>query len=826
MENKQNANNNSEKVNSDEVYNQKTSCHTKLDLLVNSLYSTCKVIQTFKNETTKNLELSINFPVLESFLLVSFAVKYQGKLVHSKVIEKQKAEEKYSDAIASGNTALIGLSNKDKSYTISIGQFLVNESLELTSEFVQIISSEDKSYKFSFDTQILPSFFSGNRKLDSQNTFSEYQIKLSSESRLTRLISRTHFLTTKFSNDNKSAEIQITAIKERDLIEILFRTEGINKAKLYEEYDPKLQVFSYAFQFMLDQRDNSSLVTDNLPDLDSKKNYYEMIETNAINDAPGVFIFLIDQSGSMSGQSIKIAKEALALFIKSLPENSYFDIYGFGSSFNNYTNGPQPYETQNVETAVNKVLKLEADLGGTNIYSPLANGIFKAKYHESLMKHILMITDGEVDDPEIVYSSITKNIKNFRFHSIGIGSSFDRNFIINSAKYGKGTYNFATNLEDLNKMVIKSLNNALRPYYNNVKTNIMNGEKEITGILSYPNVNDNKMICNDEIFTSFLISEEKLTDFFIRMNYFNPETFTKAEKVFKYGNDDLEFIKLEEGNNLNKLIASHVLISKTDNISEDEALKLALKFQVLTEKTSLFVELENLNSNDKETFKVTFVNKNDIPFIGVDKEIMLCSNKASVDMLYCCEDEDDEYEVGNVSCGALAENVSYGAIPGNDSPKSNNKGSYRCFEYGEQLEEIEPECIKLDKGSIKLDSLDSNIKQFQEKEKLEVKSNNELGYFEIINGQETNGRWTYPNGNLTSKELAKEEILNSFSEYFVKLSQKLSTYDKDDIFTILVLFYLYSKFSSKKDEFLLIANKAKKYLSKKGINYDEEIKEF
>ena len=47
---------------------------------------------------------------------------------------------------------------------------------------------------------------------------------------------------------------------------------------------------------------------------------------------PALFIFLIDQSGSMYGSSIKIASKGLKLFLQSLPSKSYYQIIGFGSN--------------------------------------------------------------------------------------------------------------------------------------------------------------------------------------------------------------------------------------------------------------------------------------------------------------------------------------------------------------------------------------------------------------------------------------------------------------------------------------------------------------
>jgi uncharacterized protein with von Willebrand factor type A (vWA) domain len=61
----------------------------------------------------------------------------------------------------------------------------------------------------------------------------------------------------------------------------------------------------------------------------------EELDTLVISEDPKdyIFIFIVDRSGSMQGEKMEMTKEALKLFIKSLPAGCRFEIISFGHSF-------------------------------------------------------------------------------------------------------------------------------------------------------------------------------------------------------------------------------------------------------------------------------------------------------------------------------------------------------------------------------------------------------------------------------------------------------------------------------------------------------------
>ena len=189
---------------------------------------------------------------------------------------------------------------------------------------------------------------------------------------------------------------------------LLFRTENMNKPILYSQYNPELKETSYSINYMYTSKNLKEIPIPEKPDEDNTISYTSKYEENVTNETPGLFVFLVDQSGSMSGKSIDLVKQALLFFIQSLPANSYFQLIGFGSNFKKYNEEPVIYNKENVEKIINIINDLKANLGGTNISSPL-DAIYKDNNYSkiNLSKNIFLLTDGQVHDREQCINLIT-----------------------------------------------------------------------------------------------------------------------------------------------------------------------------------------------------------------------------------------------------------------------------------------------------------------------------------------------------------------------------------------------------------------------------------
>lgn len=116
------------------------------------------------------------------------------------------------------------------------------------------------------------------------------------------------------------------------------------------------------------------------------------------------FIFLIDRSGSMYGERIIKAKEALIIFLKSLPPNCEFNIISYGSDYKKMAEDSMPYCYASMDFAINYVNQMSADMGGTNIYKAIKEVVYDKQQKNSpdISLNVFLLTDGEDRPDEII----------------------------------------------------------------------------------------------------------------------------------------------------------------------------------------------------------------------------------------------------------------------------------------------------------------------------------------------------------------------------------------------------------------------------------------
>ena len=799
---------------------------------INEVFASTELTQYFINSLDDPIELIVSFPIKEEISLNKFIIQIGDKKVTSKVMEKREAEEKYDESISSGNTGFLGeYDYEEKSYSINVGNINPKEKVKLKSFFIQNIGTQDMSYEFIIMEKYPTFHYKELNKESARNKIIKANFKIETQSKITRLIApffdemaqNQSTYEVDFSEDYKKAEITYVKNpddqKNKDIDEIhgedygypgkvneptflttfsiLFRTENINKPILYYQFNPELNEASYSINYVYSSEELRSIPIPKKPDLDNTISYYSKYENSLINESPGLFVFLIDQSGSMSGKSIELVKQGLLLLIQSLPPNSYFQLIGFGSNFKKYNEKAVEYNKENVENIIDIINSLDANMGGTNINSPLESIYSDRSYSKiNLSKHIFLLTDGQVNDREGCVNLITANSNKFRMHAFGIGNAFDKYFIERSGKLGKGSSFFIEDVEEISSVIISALNKCIRPYLIDIDFNFLSYKNNIkNNIIS---CGPNNISNQDEIISySFILNEEnninidKLSEpILIEISGKDPNNVIKE---FISITESENIIRLSDGDELSKMIVGKALKENEELIDNKKIeIEFSTKYQILSKNTALFAEIINDN-NDNDQNELITVNLNDYIKEGSGIPIFNWPNQG----------------FGGGMGGGWGGSNGFGNYGG--AMPSFDTGFGGGSNFGGFSDGSMPD---FDSGNSNND-INNQIKD-------KIENNNKNYITKLIISQDIiEGYWD-------ENEVTKD-LTNFIGQQMNQISTKIKSLNKGEenenkiIYTISVIYYLNTEYSDKIDEYILIINKGKKYLINQGIKYEDII---
>jgi len=381
------------------------------------------------------------------------------------------------------------------------------------------------------------------------------------------------------------------------LISFEFQIEDFEKPKLYKQYDPKNEETTYLLSYF--------------------KTNYENDNNNDINRCyPGLYYFIIDQSGSMAGKPIKIVIQTLKVFMQSLSKGSYYQLIGFGSQYKAYSNQPLPYTKENVSKTINEIEKLKGDMGGTELNRPLEY-VYNCTNNKNLNlpQHIFILTDGYTENKQKALNLIEINNSRYQIYAYGIGNDFDKDFIRTAGECGFGSYKFIENIENLSIIINEQLKKCMRSYYDKVKFNV---EKKDNNELIYEFYRNEFILENQLVNYSFVMKGKTNGNIDIKNSYNQDEK--EFNEIFKF--EENKIFNLKDGDILAK-ITLHSLIQKGEGeqFSKDEIIKkIAKKYQILCQFTSLYAEVENTQNIQEGNLKIVN-NYNNLKQSNVKKQI-------------------------------------------------------------------------------------------------------------------------------------------------------------------------------------------------------------
>ncbi len=157
--------------------------------------------------------------------------------------------------------------------------------------------------------------------------------------------------------------------------------------------------------------------------------------------------FVIDTSGSMGGQSIVQARNALQSALTRLQPEDRFNIIRFSSDYQMLSNGLIRANAGNIASAKSFVAGLEAS-GGTMMVPPLQAALTEQVSADAMsdqgggdrLRQVIFLTDGAIGNEEQLFQTLTAKRGKSRIFMVGIGSAPNSFLMRRAAELGRGTF--------------------------------------------------------------------------------------------------------------------------------------------------------------------------------------------------------------------------------------------------------------------------------------------------------------------------------------------------------------------------------------------------
>ncbi|OMJ86044.1 hypothetical protein SteCoe_12551 [Stentor coeruleus] len=167
-------------------------------------------------------------------------------------------------------------------------------------------------------------------------------------------------------------------------------------------------------------------------------------------------IFLVlDRSGSMYGERIKLAVKATQLFLSSLHSGSNFNIISYGTIVKPMFDTTVPYNDHNKNEAMNKTYSIDADMEENDLYSALEL-IYDQLEKSTLPGVIFLITDGGEPTYDNSLNLVKKNKNKCTVYGLPINTcGDDLKFVQDAAILGGGKYYHIVNEQQITEKLIE-----------------------------------------------------------------------------------------------------------------------------------------------------------------------------------------------------------------------------------------------------------------------------------------------------------------------------------------------------------------------------------
>ncbi|MFM9971845.1 MAG: marine proteobacterial sortase target protein [Burkholderiales bacterium] len=428
--------------------------HTDVDIRVSGQVARAVVKQSFRNPSADWVEGIYVFPLPETAAVDHMKMRIGARVIEGEIKERAAAKKIYAEAKAEGKRAALVDQERPNMFTHSVANIGPGQEITVEIEYQQTLRYEAGSYSLRFPMVVGPRYIPGTPRMTPVSTvgtgWAKNTDQVEDAARITPPV--------KVVGENAkpinpvTLKVSIDAGVVIDKIESSYhaiKTRRIDAGRSEIQLDDghyASRDFELKWRLAGDAAPRAALFTEKKSaEKQSGQTYGLLMLMPPAGEIPAKalpreVIFVIDTSGSMQGESMEQAKEALDMAVQRLSAQDRFNVIEFNSYAKALWNDARPADRDGIALASRWVQSLKAQ-GGTEMALAL-NLALNGGESPGRIRQVVFLTDGAVGNEEALFKLITAKLGDSRLFTIGIGSAPNSHFMNKAASLGRGTFTY------------------------------------------------------------------------------------------------------------------------------------------------------------------------------------------------------------------------------------------------------------------------------------------------------------------------------------------------------------------------------------------------
>ena len=432
-------------------YIQAPTLDTDVKLRVRGMILRGEVTQRFRNPAPSCTEALYAFPLPEDAAVDTLRMTVGQRVIEGEIKERKQAGQIYEKAKSEGKQASLLSQERPNLFTVSIATIGAGEEVTVSIEYQQSVDYRDGAFRLRFPMTVAPRYMPQNTPMMSSAVPTSTIGTITTEKHLVHL---SVDLDSGFSLRKVDSSYQAVTTAALGGSHYMVTLGDV----------PADRDFELIWQPDLGSEPKSALFME--------KDYGLVMilppATTRSERLPKESIFIIDTSGSMEGPSIAAAKSALQLALDHLDFQDSFNVMEFNSVTNALWTDARQATSGNLVEAKRFVDGLRAT-GGTEMEPALDAAFRDPTPNESSVRQVIFMTDGQVGNEAQLFAFIRSHLGRSRLFTVGIGSAPNTHFMRDAARFGRGTFTYIGNREEVQEKMSSLFEKLESPVLTNVE---------------------------------------------------------------------------------------------------------------------------------------------------------------------------------------------------------------------------------------------------------------------------------------------------------------------------------------------------------------------